>query len=239
MVGGGPADIALMLVSLQCLDRLKDWQESVNRYFDSGKIRLMKTTPYHHGALKEALVAAAEAILRRDGLSALTLRAAAREAGVSHAAPSHHFGDLTGLLSELAADGFRRFGVELQAAMESAAVKRWDGARAYLAFARQNPELFQLMFRSDRLDSGRPSLREARRNALGLLASSRETPVENPTLEQLGSILGGWSLIHGYTLLLLDGGLKAILNIAPEGVTVEDLFEVMLASADSERIGPK
>jgi len=144
MVGGGPADIALMLVSLQCLDRLKDWQESVNRYFDSGKIRLMKTTPYHHGALKEALVAAAEAILRRDGLSALTLRAAAREAGVSHAAPSHHFGDLTGLLSELAADGFRRFGVELQAAMESAAVKRWDGARAYLAFARQNPELFQL-----------------------------------------------------------------------------------------------
>ena len=50
---------------------------------------------------------AAERVLERDGLGGLTLRAVAREAGVSHAAPTHHFGDLTGLLSELAAIGFR------------------------------------------------------------------------------------------------------------------------------------
>ena len=56
---------------------------------------------YHHGDLKAALLAAAEAILERDGIQALTLRAAARAAGVSHAAPANHFGDLTGLLSEL------------------------------------------------------------------------------------------------------------------------------------------
>ena len=52
---------------------------------------------------------AAERVLERDGLAGLTLRAVAREAGVSHAAPTHHFGDLTGLLSELAAIGFRLF----------------------------------------------------------------------------------------------------------------------------------
>ncbi|HEY0912120.1 MAG TPA: TetR family transcriptional regulator, partial [Bradyrhizobium sp.] len=57
-------------------------------------------SPYHHGALRDALLQAAERVLERDGLSGLTLRAVAREAGVSHAAPTHHFGDLTGLVSE-------------------------------------------------------------------------------------------------------------------------------------------
>ena len=66
-------------------------------------------SPYHHGALRDALLQAAERVLERDGLSGLTLRAVAREAGVSHAAPTHHFGDLTGLVSELAAIGFRQF----------------------------------------------------------------------------------------------------------------------------------
>src|SRR4029077_600186 len=64
---------------------------------------------YHHGALRDALLEAAERVLERDGLPGLTLRAVAREAGVSHAAPTHHFGDLTGLVSELAAIGFRQF----------------------------------------------------------------------------------------------------------------------------------
>ena len=53
-------------------------------------------TPYHHGDLHEALLQAAERVLERDGIAGLTLRAVAREAGVSHAAPTHHFGDLTG-----------------------------------------------------------------------------------------------------------------------------------------------
>ena len=76
-------------------------------------------TPYHHGDLHDALLAAAERVLERDGLPGLTLRAVAREAGVSHAAPTHHFGDLTGLLSELAAIGFRRFNAAMVAAGNS------------------------------------------------------------------------------------------------------------------------
>ena len=73
-------------------------------------------SPYHHGALRDALLEAAERVLERDGLSGLTLRAVAREAGVSHAAPTHHFGDLTGLVSELAAIGFRQFNTAMAAA---------------------------------------------------------------------------------------------------------------------------
>src|SRR3954454_11541590 len=73
-------------------------------------------SPYHHGALRDALLQAAEKLLERDGLPGLTLRAVAREAGVSHAAPTHHFGDLTGLLSELAAIGYTRFSAAMIAA---------------------------------------------------------------------------------------------------------------------------
>ena len=81
--------------------------------------------------------------------------------------------------------------------------------------------------------------KEARMHALGLLAQSRDAPLDHPTLEQLGGVVGGWSLVHGYTMLLLDGRLKAVLHIAPEGTTPEALFNAMLASVDREDIGPR
>lgn len=198
----------------------------------------MKTSPYHHGALREALLRAAETILKRDGFNALTLRAAAREAGVSHAAPAHHFGDLTGLLTELAAEGFRRFGEQLSNA-NAAHGRRWDGARAYVAFAADNPALFQLMYRSEKLDVNRPSFKEARMHVFGMLADSRDASAQKPSIEELGKVLGGWSLIHGFTMLLLDGRLNPLLKVAPEGTTANDLFEAMLASTDKQEIGPK
>src|SRR5882724_2698429 len=108
--------------------------------------------PYHHGALHEALLEAAEKVLERDGLQGLTLRAVAREAGVSHAAPTHHFGDLTGLVSELAAIGFRQFNAAMAAAitpdklpMERAMAR----AKAYVAYAQAHPGMYGLMFRTE------------------------------------------------------------------------------------------
>src|SRR4030081_2168350 len=102
------------------------------------KGRPVEEAPYHHGALHDALLKAAERVLERDGLAGLTLRAVAREAGVSHAAPTHHFGDLTGLLSELAAIGFRMFNVAMAAANNSEThpmMKGMASAKAYVAFA--------------------------------------------------------------------------------------------------------
>src|SRR5262245_65445225 len=69
--------------------------------------------PYHHGSLREAMLRAAESILKRDGIRGLTLRAAAREAGVSDAAPKNHFGDVMGLLSDLDAVGLARVRAEM------------------------------------------------------------------------------------------------------------------------------
>jgi AcrR family transcriptional regulator len=115
--------------------------------------------PYHHGALRDALLAAAERVLERDGLSGLTLRAVAREAGVSHAAPTHHFGDLTGLVSELAAIGFRQFNAAMAAAGAvgtSPIEKALARAKAYVAYAQAHPGMYGLMFRTERLDMTRP-----------------------------------------------------------------------------------
>src|SRR5262245_18246334 len=70
------------------------------------RLPAMRAATDHHGSLREAMLRAAESILTRDGIRGLTLRAAAREAGVSHAAPKNHFADVMGLLCDLGAVGF-------------------------------------------------------------------------------------------------------------------------------------
>ena len=194
-------------------------------------------TPYHHGDLHEALLKAAELVLERDGLAGLTLRAVAREAGVSHAAPTHHFGDLTGLLSELAAIGFRQFGKAMAAADASATTPSEKGmasAKAYVAYAQAHPGMYGLMFRSERLDHARPSLHEASEASFAGLArgvgASRQEQIskESFSLDQAAAIASAWSLVHGFTMLLLDGRLSTILDRAPEGTSAEMLLTAML-----------
>jgi AcrR family transcriptional regulator len=190
---------------------------------------------YHHGDLRNALLHTAEEILETQGIGSLTLRATARKVGVTHTAPANHFGDLTGLLSELAADGFRRFTEELQAASESAAPDpRARGravATAYCNFARQHPGLFTLMFRHDRLDTTRPSLKEAiegSRNALRSMVAERSPDVSFSPLEAAARATALWSLIHGFSTLLLEGRLAGILNSLPPEESPESLLEAML-----------
>ena len=194
-------------------------------------------TPYHHGALRDALLKAAERVLERDGLAGLTLRAVAREAGVSHAAPTHHFGDLTGLVSELAAIGFRQFNAAMAAACTPDTPYPGKGmarAKAYVAYAQAHPGMYGLMFRTERLDYSRPSLHEAAETSFSGLASaiaaSRQESIEQEhlTMDQAAAIARAWSLVHGFTMLLLDGRLKDILHRLPEGADVEKLLDAML-----------
>ncbi|BBO07469.1 MULTISPECIES: TetR/AcrR family transcriptional regulator [Bradyrhizobium] len=194
-------------------------------------------TPYHHGALREALLQAAERVLERDGLAGLTLRAVAREAGVSHAAPTHHFGDLTGLLSELAAVGFRQFNAAMAASC-GAATTPLEAAlarpKAYVAYAQAHPGMYSIMFRTERLDYSRPSLHEAAEasfaglaNAIGMMRQEQISG-DALTLSQGAAIARAWSMVHGFTMLLLDGRLEDILGRLPEGTTAERLMEAML-----------
>lgn len=201
--------------------------------------------PYHHGDLHGALLEAAKRVAEREGLNGLTLRAVAREAGVSHAAPAHHFGDITGLLSELAATGFQKFSAALgQAACHAGAgaegvAQAQARANAYVAFARENPCMFQLMFRAERLDHNRPMLREASKVAFAKLAgivSARrheELQLDRLTLPQAADIARIWSLVHGFAMLHLDGRLQHILDASP-GVTAEMLLATMLSDSTAK-----
>jgi AcrR family transcriptional regulator len=196
-------------------------------------------TPYHHGDLHEALLQAAERVLERDGLAGLTLRAVAREAGVSHAAPTHHFGDLSGLLSELAAIGFRMFNAAMVEAGNSETLplmKALARAKAYVAYALAHPGMYGLMFRTERLDMSRPSLHEAANASFAGLAGSigaqRQEQISQAalSLDQAAAIARAWSLVHGFTMLLLDDRLSDVLRRLPKGTTVDQLFEAMLKS---------
>lgn len=166
---------------------------------------------YHHGTLRAALIEAAEALLRESGVEAFTLRECARRAGVSHAAPAHHFGDARGLLSACAAAGFDRLADDMQRRVERAggdAVTRLRAVgQAYIDFALRNRALFQLMFRRDRLDPQHEELRraggrsgDALRRAIGDLTSERALPVD----ETGRRILLAWSIVHGYATLVIE-----------------------------------
>jgi AcrR family transcriptional regulator len=195
----------------------------------------VKTKPYHHGALRQALLVAAERLLERDGITGLTLRAAAREAGASHAAPKNHFDDLTGLLSELAAVGFKRFSDHLRSA---AANKPTEQAKlnaigfAYVEFAVANPGLFQLMFRGERLDSSRPAFRKASDEAYALLkgavAAAHSVSQPGGSAVAAARVARAWTMVHGYAMLLLDGRLEALLDGNSPSLNASALLRAML-----------
>ncbi len=199
---------------------------------------------YHHGDLHDALLKAAEIVLERDGVQGLTLRAAAREAGVSHAAPTHHFGDMTGLLSELAAVGFQRFGAALREAASGhgSAHARLDAmGMAYVSFARKHPDLFMLMFRSERLDFDRPALKQAMLESNAALASGvgahlgeAVTP-DRLTLAQAAEMVRAWSLVHGFAVLLLDHRLDRFLGLVSDGTPDGLLQAVLRPSSPAKR----
>lgn len=176
------------------------------------------TKPYHHGDLRAALLVAAEEIVNREGVAGLTLRGVAREVEASHAAPKNHFGDLTGLVSELAAVGFNRFADRMQgaAATQTLPVDKLNAiGRAYVEFALADPGLFQLMFRGERLDKARPALNEAMLRAFGTLTGAvAATHEHDPEAARTTRVHAAraWSMVHGFAILLLDDRLNPLLD---------------------------
>ena len=201
-----------------------------------------KRARYHHGDLRTALLQAAEAILDEAGLDTLTLREAARRAGVSHAAPAHHFGDLGGLLTELAAVGFDRLAARMRTAAEEAPEGRRlaEVGRAYIRFAQASPGLFQLMFRARGLDYSAPRLREASRAAFEELAGAMVAGTEQPEATgaaDVGSaakLAGAWALVHGFAFLSIDGRLAPVLEHAG-GVSEDAILDILLGGAPQSR----
>lgn len=172
---------------------------------------------YHHGDLAHALVDSARNILETEGLAKLSLRAAAREAGVSQAAPYHHFKDKQALLASVAAQGHREFTAAMRDGMEKAGTdarqRLLAAGVAYVEFATTNPALFRLMFGSTIEHSDRyPELVQAGETsfqtletAMAQMPGADTLPAETLRMRSLKA----WCSVHGLATLLIDGGLDA------------------------------
>src|SRR5262245_34919672 len=140
---------------------------------DLNSVKTTSPRAYHHGALRPALIAAAEAVIAERGLDRFSLRETARRAGVSPAAPAHHFGDVRGLLTAIASQAFRDLGGVLEAANAAAGPDREAQikaqGRAYVAFALDRPARFDLMWRKALLNNDDPDLGEAGERAFQAL----------------------------------------------------------------------
>ncbi|MCX5558287.1 TetR/AcrR family transcriptional regulator [Streptomyces sp. NBC_00038] len=159
--------------------------------------------PYHHGDLRRAILNTALDVISADGPSALSLRDLARRAGVSHAAPAHHFKDRTGLLTAIAAEGY-----ELLAATLAQAPDLKDAGVHYVRFAREHPAHFQVMFTPELLRANDLELTTARTLAGERLRTAVSTapPGGRGTDPRLAGV-AAWSLAHGFATLLLSHNL--------------------------------
>lgn len=168
--------------------------------------------PYHHGDLRAALIRAGLAILAEEGVQALTLRAAARRAGVSHNAPYRHFADKEALLAAIAEEGF----VELAARLEDARARVPQSPRAqledtgwaYVQYAVTHPDHLRVMFGGLIANAdGYPGLRDAEARAFNVLVAIIQAG------QDAGAVIAGsplqlafaaWAMVHGLALLFID-----------------------------------
>jgi AcrR family transcriptional regulator len=175
------------------------------------------TRPYHHGDLRRALLAAAAAAITESGPAAVSLRDLARRAGVSHAAPAHHFGDKAGLLAALATEGYDRLADALDAARIRTGSILEIGV-AYVTFAVDNRAHFDVMFRPDLYPEGDPDLTAAQDRATAALAAAVATlPAETVKPEEAQTAgLSAWSIVHGFATLWLSDAFPPILGDDPQ-----------------------
>ena len=185
----------------------------------------MTDRPYHHGALREALLEHAERTVRERGADALSLRELAREVGVSHGAPRRHFTDRQALLDAVAEAGFDRLGAELRAAADGAGEEFEPRLRAtaaaYVRFATRDPALLDLMFAGKHRETS-GALHAAAENAfavmLELIAQGQaEGALEPGEPERVGLVL--FSTIQG------------IASLVSAGIVQPDQLEALVADA--------
>ncbi|MEV6853490.1 TetR/AcrR family transcriptional regulator [Streptomyces microflavus] len=171
---------------------------------------------YHHGDLRRAILSAALDAIAAEGPAALSLRDLARRAGVSHAAPAHHFKDRTGLLTAVAAEGYALFADALAGAPDL----RERGV-AYVRFAATHPAHFQVMFQPDLYRADDPDLLSAQARATDALhAGVADLPPGGRGEDDRLAGVAAWSLAHGFATLLLSGNLSDAL----EGRDPEEAF---------------
>jgi AcrR family transcriptional regulator len=201
------------------------------------------------GTTRDRLLQAARDVLADHGLEGLTLRAIARQAGVSHGAPLRHFPTLAALLSAVAAEGFARLQATVTAGIEAAereAAAAGDdlgprrrlaaAGRAYVRFALDDPGVFSVTFRPERVDLTNPAYQaegyKAFHQLVGLVVAAQADgwhPDERA--DELAAV--AWAAVHGIATLALHGGLTgAVVDADP--VRLQSLSSLLMLGPEGD-----
>lgn len=200
---------------------------------------------YHHGDLRQKLMAVTEEIILEKGIDGFTLREAARRAGVSPAAPAHHFADARGLLTAVALAGFQEFGEALRQADAAGGPdpeRRLQAqGQAYVRFALEHPARFQLMFRKERLDEQNAELAAVARQSYDVLEGAIRAATGTPPGAELsqgghGYLLANWSLVHGFAHLALGSQLR---DAQGRLIPIDALLHTLLPTVLQQLAGEK
>ncbi|MGE0454548.1 MAG: TetR/AcrR family transcriptional regulator [Vicinamibacteria bacterium] len=189
---------------------------AVNVHYSSAVARTApreKPRPYHHGDLRRALIDVALQLVAEKGVEGLTLREAARRAGVSQAAPYRHFPDKTALLLEVAEEGFRAMHQQIlealaQAPADTAARLSAIGV-GYVRFAVAHPAHFRIMFgnelaRSQASPTAEQTAMAVFRELAGEILKGQMSGVIRGD-DPLGLAVAAWSMAHGLAAILVEG----------------------------------
>jgi AcrR family transcriptional regulator len=183
-------------------------------------VNMKNTSPaskagYHHGRLREALIESGLSLLASGGLAELSLRALARQVGVSANAAYRHFESKDALLNAMASEGFRR----LAAAQHQAIWGQPDvmkqlmvSGRAYIDFAMSQPALFRLMFDRATRHPDDAELQASRSQAMTVLLACASSMTQAPVDDERTKVsaAAAWGLVHGLSDLAMGGQLAAL-----------------------------
>lgn len=202
----------------------------------------MSKRAYHHGDLPAAALDEVAAILCERGIAGVSLREVARRAGVSHSAPTYHFGGKAGLLTAFATQGYERLAGEVLREIADSGAS--DGAstleavgRAYVRFAVANPEQFGVMFRLELLEPDDPAFAAASDTAYDLLVATVARCHEEGRLAGADPevvAVAAWSIVHGLASLWLSGRLADRIS-----ATDPDRLAATISALFVERVLPR
>jgi AcrR family transcriptional regulator len=179
---------------------------------------------YHHGDLRAVILAAAARLVAERGADRVSLRELARDAGVSHAAPAHHFTDRRGLFTALATQGFQL----LAEALIEARPQFVDAAVAYVRFAIGHPGHYQVMFNKSLFDTSDAELAAAEAAAGAELSRGVATLADRSArADPAGAQLAAWSLVHGFSTLWLNDAVDPEVREADPSATVRRIATML------------
>jgi len=185
--------------------------------------------PYHHGDLRRALLRHAEAELAENGVEGFSLRKLARRAGVSHAAPAHHFQDTKGLMTALAIEGYTKFTAMMEAGARNAQTPqaRLLGiGMGYVDFARTHKALFRLIFASDLPNYEDADLQRVA-DASFIVLTDTIAQARGGQVDDMEADYAMWALVHGLSDLLISNRLQSVQDL-PENAQKAQIEKILM-----------